>query len=84
MGYSKGAAGSHLVLQQFISDHGIPQMLITDGDQAETLVRNGLSCVQNILSNSIAPRLINRIRTLLNDGYRRLRPQSSSKTTHRV
>ena len=35
MGYSKGAIGSHLALQQFISDHGIPQTLITDGDQAE-------------------------------------------------
>ena len=35
MGYSKGATGSHLALQQFISDHGIPQTLITDGDQAE-------------------------------------------------
>ena len=45
MGYSKGATGSHLALQQFILDHGVPQMLITDGDQAETLARNGLSCV---------------------------------------
>jgi hypothetical protein len=35
MGYSKGASGSHLALKQFILDHGIPQMLITDGDQAE-------------------------------------------------
>ena len=35
MGYCKGAKGSHLALKQFISDHGIPQVLITDGDKAE-------------------------------------------------
>ena len=35
LGYSKGAAGSHLALKQFITDHGIPQTLITDGDKAE-------------------------------------------------
>ena len=36
MRYSKGATGSHLTLQQFILDHGIPQMLITDGIRLRT------------------------------------------------
>ena len=35
LGYCKGAIGSHLALKQFITDHGIPQVLITDGDKAE-------------------------------------------------
>jgi hypothetical protein len=76
MGYSKDATASHLALQQFISDHGISQTLITDGDQAENFSQKWIELCVKLLSNSIVLRLINRTRTMLNDGYRRLRPQS--------
>jgi hypothetical protein len=35
LGYCKGAKGSYLALKQFISNHGILQVLITDSDKAE-------------------------------------------------
>ena len=42
MGYCKGAIGSHLGLKQLISDHGIQQVLITDGDLAENFSTKGI------------------------------------------
>ncbi len=35
LGFTKSSASTYLVLQQFIVDHGIPELIITDEDQSE-------------------------------------------------
>ena len=35
LGHTKASKATHSALHQFISDHGIPAILITDGDQSE-------------------------------------------------